>query len=252
MNRQAALLDRLELSSPWMNATGFLGYFPPPRSNWVKPMGAFVTNPVSLLPRKPAFHRLVQPFPGGFLLHTGFPNPGIHTVLQQYAEKWAKIPVPVWVNVLAQTPDELLQIIKPLEDLENIGAIELGIPPGISLKLILDLIRAASGEIPLMVCLGVDQIQTEWIESIHEAGASGVVLSAPKGMLIVENHIAGGRLYGPAVFPQMLKTVCRMAQFDLPVIAGGGIFSEADGEALLEAGAAAVQLDAVLWRNWEV
>jgi len=47
----------------------------------------------------------------------------------------------------------------------------------------------------------------------------------------------------------MLKMVCRLAQFDLPIIAGGGVYTQMDGETLLDAGASAVQLDAVLWHN---
>lgn len=251
MNHQSKMLERLELASPWMNASGFLGYSPPAQAGWAKPMGAFVTNAISLLPRKPALLRQVNAFPGGFMLHTGLPSLGLQNALRQYAERWSKIPIPVWVHLLPQAAEELPQLIEPLEDLENVGAVELGLPPGISLKTILEFIRAGGGEKPLMVCLCVDEIQSEWLPPMEDAGATGVVLSAPRGMLKTGNRLSRGRLYGPAIFPYMLNVVCRLAQFDVPVIAGGGIYSEADGETLLEAGAAAVQLDAVLWRNWD-
>ena len=251
MNRHAQMLDRLELSSPWMNAAGFLGFFPPSHAAWVKPMGAFVTNAVSLQSRKPAQLRQVNPYPGGFILHTGLPNPGLQHMLRQNAERWSKSAVPVWVHLLPQTPGELPELIEPLEELENVSAVELGIPPGATLKSVLEFVRAANGELPVMACISVDEMQNEWMVPIEDAGAAGVVLSAPRGMMKVESRLCRGRLYGPAIFPYMLNTVCRLAQFDLPVIAGGGVYSENDGETLLEAGAAAIQLDAVLWRNWD-
>lgn len=249
MSDRSSHLDRLEISSPWMNAAGFLGYIPPAGSQWISQLGAFVTNAVSLVPRKPALHRMVQPFPGGFLLHTGYPNPGIHAVVHQNAEKWSKMAVPVWVHLLPQTPDELPRMVRILEEVENIGALELGIPPGIPNSLVREFIEAARGELPLIVCIGLDEIHNETVQVILDAGTAGLVLSAPRGMLRVNDHLSRGRIYGPAVFPQMLKTVCRLAQFDLPVIAGGGIYNRADGETLLEAGAAAIQLDAWLWHD---
>jgi hypothetical protein len=91
MNTESSCLDRLEISTPWMNAAGFLG-FSPSSPAWPAEMGAFVTNPISLAPRKPALHRQVQPYAGGFLLHTGFPTPGFQAVLRQNVEKWKSFP----------------------------------------------------------------------------------------------------------------------------------------------------------------
>jgi dihydroorotate dehydrogenase (NAD+) catalytic subunit len=241
--------DRLEIPFPWMNAAGFLGYSPSSSLRWETPMGAFVTHPISLAPRKPALLRQVQEYPGGILLHTGLPNPGFQRVLKQNAEKWSKLDIPVWVHLLPQTPSDLSKMIEPLEFLENINAVELGIPAGIPLSSVLEYIQAAAGELPVMVCIGMDEIQSEWMQPIAAAGAAGVVLSAPRGMMKADDHLIRGRLYGPAVFPQMLKTVCRLAQFDLPIIASGGVFTVEDGQTLMDSGACAVQLDAVLWAH---
>jgi len=40
-----------------------------------------------------------------------------------------------------------------------------------------------------------------------------------------------------------------MAAAGLPVIAGGGVYTPEQAQALLDAGALAVQLDSVLWRG---
>ena len=58
-----------------------------------------------------------------------------------------------------------------------------------------------------------------------------------------------GRLYGPALFPQALAGVRGLAQAGVPVIGAGGVYSQAQAQAMLAAGALAVQLDAVLWRG---
>ena len=73
----------LTFRTPLMNAAGMLGFIPNPRApldlGW---LGAFVTNPVSLSPRQPAENRVMLPFAGGFLLHTGLPNPGLRVVIE--------------------------------------------------------------------------------------------------------------------------------------------------------------------------
>ena len=70
---------------------------------------------------------------------------------------------------------------------------------------------------------------------------NGVVLFSSAGKLIA------GRLYGPALLPLALAAVYSLRRQSLPVIAGGGVYRKADGEALQAAGAVAVQLDSVLW-----
>ena len=67
----------LQIPSPWLNAAGMLGFAPGKPWPFDAPQGAFVTNPVSLKPRTPAGNRCLLPYPGGFLLHTGLPNPGL-------------------------------------------------------------------------------------------------------------------------------------------------------------------------------
>jgi dihydroorotate dehydrogenase len=56
-------------------------------------------------------------------------------------------------------------------------------------------------------------------------------------------------LQGPALFPQALLTVRDAAQANLPVIAAGGVDSKGNADAMLSAGALAVQVDASLWKG---
>ena len=70
----------LEISPPLMNAAGSLGFAPEP-SGLVdySRLGAFVTNPISLRKRTPANSRACLSYPGGLLLHSGYPNPGFQS-----------------------------------------------------------------------------------------------------------------------------------------------------------------------------
>ncbi len=98
----------LELSSPWLNAAGALGFAPGADGwSWPEMQGGFVTNPVSANPRTPAETRAALSYPGGSLLHSGLPNPGLKGVLRKYAERWARSSLPVWVHLLGDGPEEI-------------------------------------------------------------------------------------------------------------------------------------------------
>ena len=71
-------------SKPLMNAAGSLGFAPDLRSGIAfDSFGAFVTNPFSLRSRLPAGQPEVIEYPGGFLLHTGLPNPGFNSGIKR-------------------------------------------------------------------------------------------------------------------------------------------------------------------------
>lgn len=237
----------LGLNSPWMNASGFGGYLPQHTSDESVPMGGFVTNPISLLPRSPSLTRTIISYPGGFMLHTGSPNPGIKNVLKTYAKKWANLPVPLWVHLLAATPYEVQSMVRQLEETQCVSAVELGLPPETRDKNLYELIEAAMGELPFFICVPLDRADPSLIERIASLGADGVVISAPRGVMLQGGKCRSGRLYGPGLHPQMMAVLHRLRMLNLPLIAGCGIFSKEQGEAALEAGAAAVQLDAWMW-----
>ncbi len=238
----------LGLNTPWMNASGFGGYLPQHNTEEFVPMGGFVTNPISLLPRSPALTRSVLPYPGGFMLHTGKPNPGIKNVLKTYAHKWTNLSLPLWVHLMARTPYEVQTMVRQLEETQCVSAVELGLPFDASAKSQFELVEAAAGELPFFVCVPLDRAEPASIEKIASLGADGVVISAPRGMMMEGGKCKQGRLYGPALHPQMLAALHRMRGLNLPLIAGCGVFSIEHGEAALEAGAVAVQVDAWMWK----
>jgi len=244
---EVAARQGLNLCSPWLNAAGSLGFTPPESWMWSEPPGAFVTNPVSLFPRTPAEERVVIPFPGGFLLHSGLPNPGLKGLLAG-ARRWQRSAGAVWVHLIGDTPQEIERMVRSLESLDAVSAIELGIAPKAEPEQALRLARAGVGELPLVVNFSLTAVAEAWVDKLAGLGASAVSLGAPRGLLPGANgNLVAGRLYGPAILPLALAAVRSLRRQALPEIAGGGVYRKADGEALLAAGATAVQLDSVLW-----
>ena len=243
----------LYFRTPIMNAAGMLGFAPDFRawqnSEFSETMGAFVTNPVSWRPRKATSHPAVVEYPGGFLLHTGLPNPGFSAAVTRYAHKWADASLPIIVHVMADRPEETARMVESLEGVENVMAAELGFAPLLADDIILTSLEMSLGELPLIVSLPMEQALTLG-PRVMEAGAVAVSLSAPRGSLNTDDRsLITGRLYGPSLFPQNLETVHRLAGAGVPVIGGGGVYKREQVEVMKEAGAMAVQLDTVLWRG---
>ena len=243
----------LYFRTPIMNAAGMLGFAPDFRawqnSEFSETMGAFVTNPVSWRPRKATSHPAVVEYPGGFLLHTGLPNPGFSAAVKRYAHKWADASLPIIVHVMADRPEETARMVESLEGVENVMAAELGFAPLLADDIILTSLEMSLGELPLIVSLPMEQALTLG-PRVMEAGAVAVSLSAPRGSLNTDDRsLITGRLYGPSLFPQSLETVRRLVGAGVPIIGGGGVYKREQVEVMKEAGAMAVQLDAVLWRG---
>ena len=253
------MVDKQELflNSPFLNAAGCLGFAPDLRSSredtggWNR-MGAFITNPISLAARQPAESRVYLPFSGGFLLHTGLANPGLRAVVKRCAAQWAAAPMPIVPHLIASSPDELGRMVQQLEGLENVVGVEIGFAPGIEPGLAAALVARAAGELSIIACLPFESAR-ELADALKQSPASMLCLAAPRGLLPAEGSLApdgslaAGRLYGPALLPAALKLVHDLAGCGLPVIGAGGVYTAQAAHAMLAAGAAAVQLDAVLW-----
>ena len=235
----------LFLEKPMMNAAGTLGFAPDPKSSVdISCLGAFVTNPVSRGPRTPARGKRFVSFPGGFLLHSGLPNPGLSAIIKKYGSRWARSSIPVIVHLLAIEPSSLARMIEHLEGIDGVMGIEIGLPPDVDPETAFDFSQAAIGELPAIIRLPLEQA-IDLAPIVMDAGASAISLGAPRGKL----DGMRGRMYGPAVFPLALQTVEHLTSSGIPTIGAGGAYQPKDINSLLEAGAFAVQLDTILWRG---
>jgi dihydroorotate dehydrogenase (NAD+) catalytic subunit len=248
---------------PLMNAAGMLGFAPDFRvlkelGSLFDDFGAFVTNPLSLRPRVAASQPALIGYPGGFLLHSGLPNPGLNATLKKYTRRWSDSPLPIIVHLMADRPDETKQMVQTLESIDNVMAVELGFAPLLADDILLLTLEMSIGELPLIFCLPSEQILSLGPRLIEE-GADAISIAAPRGALPLTpsplplgegqgaRELVTGRLFGPSLFPQSLEIVHSAAKLGLPIIGAGGVYSKDDVEAVLMAGALAVQMDAKLW-----
>jgi dihydroorotate dehydrogenase (NAD+) catalytic subunit len=137
--------------------------------------------------------------------------------------------------------------------------IELGLPPGVDTSTARQMIEAALGEMLLIVRLpesspvGAGPLSLAAIAL--QSGAGALSLGPPRGLAwqtgsrSKQPDLIEGRIFGPAVLPTALYCVHELAGAGLPVIGSGGIYSDEAVQAMLAAGASAVQVDTALWRR---
>lgn len=249
----------LALTSPVMPASGTVGYGDA-YADMVdfSLLGALVTNPVSLRPRKAARGQRLRIHGNHLVVHTGLPNPGVKRVIQHYKQLWERSPVPVIVHVIATTPTEVLQVTTRLANLTGVVGIELGLADYMKPERAVQMVHAAvESTLPIIARIPFGRVDDLAIV-LAEGGASALTLTAPPRVVLPsENADAGenqryirGRMYGQAVFPLLLGTLARWTRkLPVPVIACGGIQNAQEAFACLNLGATAVQLDAVIWRQ---
>jgi len=240
----------LIFGKPLMNAAGMLGFAPDFHASvpW-DDFSAFITNPLSLRPRVAASQPALIEYPGGFLLHTGLPNPGLNTTLKKYARRWSDSPLPIIVHLMADRPEETKQMVQTLESVDNVMAVELGFAPLLADDILLLTLEMCIGELPLIFCLPSEQILSLGPRLI-DGGADAISIAAPRGALPASSGaLIEGRLFGPSLFSQSLEIVYSAAKLGLPIIGAGGVYSKENAETMLLVGAWAVQMDSVLWRG---
>ncbi len=238
----------LSIDPPLMNAAGSLGFSPDLHMtlDWSK-LGAFVTNPISLMPRTPAHGRRYAAYPGGFVLHTGYPNPGITQALRRYARHWSRSPVPVIIHLLGRGAEELAKMVRRLENVEGVYGLEVGMVSDASADMVAACTQAASGELPVIMQLPMERCVDLAAVAI-QAGAVAVSLAPPRGLFpLQDGESMQGRLYGPGILPMALRAVQELTRLGIPTIGAGGIYTRENKDAMLATGALAVQLDSVVW-----
>jgi dihydroorotate dehydrogenase (NAD+) catalytic subunit len=128
----------------------------------------------------------------------------------------------------------------------------VGLPPDVDATAAAAFARAACGELPVIVRLPFEH-SLELACAVAKVDIAAVSLAPSRGAAPnPPGDLVHGRLYGPALFPQSLAAVHAIAQAGIPVIGAGGVSFQEQVNAMLSAGALAVQVDSVLWRGgWE-
>ncbi len=239
----------LVLDPPVMNSAGVLGFDPDMKPHLdLSRFGAFVTHPVSLRPRHPASQSCFQQFPGGVLLHTGWPNPGLRDVIKDYKSRWEAFDRPVILHLLAEHQEEMKKMVDVLDSVAHpIQALEIGLAHQITAYETEALIKEGTlSQLPILARIPPDA-DGEILQAAQLAGANAIVIGPPRGSLAAG---VSGRLYGPGLLPQSFQQLERfLACLEIPVILGCGLYTADDVRLAFQRGAAAVQLDTMLWLN---
>ena len=112
------------------------------------------------------------------------------------------------------------------------------------------MVRAALGGPPVLARLPLTHNTAELAVAAAQAGADALVVAAPpRTEARADGETVRGRLYGPGCLTAALAAVREVAALNLgrPIIGVGGIYSVEAAQAMLEAGAVAVQIDAAIW-----
>jgi dihydroorotate dehydrogenase (NAD+) catalytic subunit len=155
----------------------------------------------------------------------------------------------VIVHLLARSPEEVAKMARRLENVEGIGGLEVGMVNDASADMVVACAHAAYGELSVIMQLPMERC-VELASRAIQAGAVAVSLAPPRGIFPTQDgESVQGRLYGPTILPLALRAVHELNQRGIPTIGAGGIYTQEHKDAMLAAGAMAVQLDSSLWRG---
>ncbi len=248
----------LNLASPVMIASGCCGFGQAyERLMDMSVFGALVTQSVTLRPQRGRPQPRLAETRAGFILGVGDQNPGVKQVLNRYGQRWLRSDVPIIAHLPADEPDNLMRTARALSNAltrrgqSALAGIELGLPHAALLQDIEDWIRAVreGSEVPLLVKLPLG-VSLDLAEAVASSYADALVVGMPPlgtAMLPGQDKVVTGLLYGPALHSLAMRDLQTLTDLDLPLVAAGGIHTLADAQAFLEMGAAAVQLDSLLF-----
>lgn len=244
------------LSKPLLNAPGFLGFAPNPRTLEVMTrfepwggFGAFVTDPISWRPRSAALDAFLVEQDGQVILRNGWPNRGFRSVVKAIAHKWEHAPLPIIPSILEIDPLQALVMIRELEGVENLAAVNLmpHLTTITDVNAWLGAIPRFNAELPIMITLPVGLISF-YGGTFVAAGIAAIAPTAPHGSIERDGKLTSGRLYGPVHFPAALALARECAVSNIPLVAAGGVDTEEKLRQLREEGVVATFIDMPLWQ----
>jgi len=253
----------LSLQNPFMLASGFGGYGDLPRTLLdVEKLGGIITNPITLRPQAGMTQPRVVETTAGFIFNTGQQNPGVRHVIQRHQKLWARLNLPIIAHLPADEPDDLARTARALANLHTrqgaslLAGIELGVPQQAlpsDLKVWLQALQTDC-DLPLLVKLPLGY-SLEFIEVAETQAVDTLVIGVPHlastGSLTGE--LVNGWMMGAGLFGLLLQELHLLYnQTQLPLVATGGIHTLAEAETLLSAGALAVQIDSLVFREPQV
>jgi dihydroorotate dehydrogenase (NAD+) catalytic subunit len=234
------------------------------------PFAAFVTKTVTLAPRQGNPPPRLYELPGGLLNSIGLPNKGLHGFLEHDLPRLAELPVPLIVNVMGGTHEEVATLVETVAERDEVTALELNVScPNVKtglmfgadpleLAALLDAVRPRTAK-PLIVKLTPNTASPGSVAEAAEAhGADAVsLINTLRGMAAHPGRPgapwlggATGGVSGPAVRAIALAQVAEVrARVRLPIVGMGGVQSGRHADDLLRAGADLVAVGTESFRD---
>ena len=264
----------IELSSPIINASGTFDAIAARRAFGDQllerfPFSAFVSKTVTLEPRQGNPPPRLWELPAGMINSIGLPNKGLDGYLAEDLPRLAELPVPLIVNVMGFSRDEVATLVRAFAQRDEVVALELNVScPNVEtglvmgadpdeVSLLLDAVRPLTDK-PLIVKLTPNATDVAGVaQAAERAGASAVsLINTIRGMALAPGSrqpwlggVTGG-VSGPAVRAVALAQVHAVSQaVEIPIVGMGGVQSGSDALDLLRAGAAAVAVGTESFRD---
>jgi dihydroorotate dehydrogenase (NAD+) catalytic subunit len=233
------------------------------------PFAAFVSKTVTLEPRQGNPPPRLWEVPAGLINSIGLPNKGLEGYLAQDLPWLAQLPVPLIVNVMGFTREQVAELVSAFAEREQVAALELNVScPNVETGLVMgadpDEVAALLQRVrpltekPLIVKLTPNASDVAAVASAaQEAGASALsLINTLRGMALDPRTgspwLGGttGGVSGPAVRAIALAQVQAVSQATtIPLIGMGGVQSGRDALDLFRAGADLVGIGTESFRD---
>jgi dihydroorotate dehydrogenase (NAD+) catalytic subunit len=264
----------LELAHPIINASGTFDAIAARRAFGDEllarfPFAAFVTKTVTVAPREGNPPPRLWEHAGGLINSIGLPNKGRDGFLAHDLPQLAELPVPVIVNVMGFTRDEVAELVATFAARDEVAALELNVScPNVETGLImgadpretaalLERVRPLTDK-PLIVKLTPNASDVPAVaRAAQDAGASAVsLINTIRGMALDprtgEPWLGGttGGVSGPAVRAVALAQVHAVAAaIEIPIVGMGGVQRGQDALDLMRVGATLVAVGTESFRD---
>jgi dihydroorotate dehydrogenase (NAD+) catalytic subunit len=264
----------IELEHPVINASGTFDALAAYRAFGEEliesfPFAAYVSKTVTVAPRHGNPPPRLWELGSGMINSIGVPNKGIARYLAEDLPALARLPVPLIVNVMGFTRDQVAELVVAVAERTEVAAIELNVScPNVEtgrligadareLTRLLERVRPLTDK-PLIVKLTPNATDPPAIaRAAQEAGADAVsLINTLKGMAL--DPASGqpwlgattGGVSGPAVraiaLAQVHAVTCAV---EIPVVGMGGVQTGRDALDLLCAGATVVAVGTESFRD---
>jgi dihydroorotate dehydrogenase (NAD+) catalytic subunit len=233
------------------------------------PFAAFVTKTVTEEEREGNPPPRLWETAGGLINSIGLPNKGMRRFLAEDLPRLAELPVPLIVNVMGFSREQVATLVLAFGEREEVAALELNVScPNVETGLeigsdpseteaLLSRVRPLTGK-PLIVKLTPNAADPAAVAAAAErAGADAVSLINTLRGIAIDPRTGrrslgggGGGVSGPAVRPAALAQVAAVAAaVSIPVIGMGGVQSGRDALDLMSVGAALVAVGTESFRD---